>query len=252
MAVMIIIIFFFSCWSWANLIINSSGLIVEAKMTKAYFFATSQLRSLADPMNLLKWTGGCLPWFLLSKIDCLWLLGESICAQLLWKLTLLVLALWDALELTKDPALVVQLGPRVGNPGLSYSGPICLGAGSRCSWVLLVLAVFWLAGDHHAAYVISVKVSKQNTAYTVVLMAGSIRTQIQLNVRTQQLKLLSYRLYVFLIGLMTLLRAEKTALLWKHLESILKPIFLSSSIIIAWGASFVFNKQIILHWGFSP
>lgn len=118
-------------------------------------------------------------------------------AQLLWKLSLLELALWGALELTKDPALVMQLGPGVRNPGLAYSGPICLGAGSQCSWLLLVVAVFWLAGDHHAVYVISVKVSKQNTACTVVLMAGSISTQIQLNVRTQQLKLLSYRLYVF-------------------------------------------------------
>lgn len=118
-------------------------------------------------------------------------------AQLLWKLSLLELALWGALELTKDPALVMQLGPRVRNPGLAYSGPICLGAGSRCSWLLLVVAVFWLAGDHHAVYVISVKVSKQNTACTVVLMAGSVSTQIQLNVRTHQLKLLSYRLYVF-------------------------------------------------------
>lgn len=118
-------------------------------------------------------------------------------AQLLWKLSLLELALWGALELTKDPALVMQLGPGVRNPGLAYSGPICLGAGSRCSWLLLVVAVFWLAGDHHAVYVISVKVSKQNTACTVVLMAGSVSTQIQLNVRTHQLKLLSYRLYVF-------------------------------------------------------
>lgn len=79
MAVIFFILFFSSCWSWANLIINSLGLVVKAMMTKAYFFATSQLRSLADLMDLLKWTRGCLPWFLLSKIDCLWLLDESIC-----------------------------------------------------------------------------------------------------------------------------------------------------------------------------
>lgn len=48
---------------------------------------------------------------------CLWLLGESMGAQLLWKLSLLVLVLWGPLGLTKDLALVVQLGPRVGNPG---------------------------------------------------------------------------------------------------------------------------------------